>query len=66
MSEVTAEAYHKNIDIDRNSKVNRRISEVIQDRGKTATAFEGDNHFHNIREARSGRKNFSNMMHKDN
>jgi len=55
MSVVTAEKYHKNLDINMESKLNKRISEVIQDRGKTVSAFEGDNHFHNIRDERPKR-----------
>mgnify|MGYP006954756352 FL=1 len=55
MSEVTADKYHKNLDINMESKLNKRISEVIQDRGKTVSAFEGDNHFHNIRDERPKR-----------
>ena len=55
MSEVTADKYHKNLDINMESKLNKRISEVIQDRGKTVSAFEGDNHFHNIRDKRPKR-----------
>ena len=65
MSEATADKYHKNLDINMESKVNKRISEVIQDRGKTVNAFEGDNHFHNIREQRPARKTFSQLMQRD-
>ena len=55
MSEATADKYHKNIDINMESKLNKRIAEVNQDRGKTVSAFEGDNHSHNIRDKRPAR-----------
>lgn len=43
------------------------IAETIMDRGKTVSAYEGDNHFHNIKEARRTRKkNFSQLMETDN
>jgi hypothetical protein len=36
------------------------------DRGKTISAYEGDNHFHKIKERRKSKKNFSQLMEVDN
>jgi hypothetical protein len=61
----TSQIIQKDINIDMNSTINKRISSTIQDRGKTVSAFEGDNHFHNISKVRVKRKNFSQLMQKD-
>jgi hypothetical protein len=63
MRKETADIIQKDLNIDMNSILNRGISSSIQDRGKTVSAYEGDNHFHNICKVRVNRKNFSELMH---
>ena len=66
LNTTTAKVIQANLDIDMTSNVNRKISSVLEDRGKTESAFEGDNHFHNLRGQQKKRKNFSDIMKADN
>ena len=55
------------MNIDRNSKIEKQIQENIQNRGVAGvdSAFNGDNHFRNIIEAKRKKINFSALMNYD-
>ena len=46
LREETASEYHRILNIDKSSKLEKRVAKTLESRGKTHTAFDGDNHFH--------------------
>ena len=67
LSNETARETYRILNIDRNSKLEKRIQENIQNRGVPGldSAFDGDNHFGKIVEARRKKINFSALMNYD-
>ena len=48
--EVAEETQHRIMNFDRSSMKEQLMAYTIENRGSTATAFDGDNHFHGLHE----------------
>lgn len=66
MSKETAERTQKLVNIDRTSSKEKKLAHILDDRGKTDSAFTGDNHFYQLTKLKvhrdknsPERKNFS-------
>lgn len=73
MSRQTAERTQKLVNIDKTTQQERKLAKIIDDRGKTDSAFTGDNHFYQLTKLKNPvkcaspeRRNFSQMMNYDN
>lgn len=72
MSKETAERTQKLVNIDKTSVQEKKLARILDDRGKTDSAFTGDNHFYKLTKIRlpgdessPGRPNFSQLMNYD-